>query len=85
MDRLPDSEIKLMGDQNRVEKLVESTVTYTLYKEGQFYVIENVPARVDEETGEQYFSPQTVEQLQTIIREGGKPSRFIRTPVYEFG
>jgi hypothetical protein len=84
MDRLQNSEVKIMNDLNRIEKLVDSTVTYTLYKDGQVYVIENVPARVDEETGEQYFSPQTVEQLQTIIRERRKPSRFIRTPVYEF-
>jgi hypothetical protein len=73
-----------MTNKTRVEKLVESTVTYTLFKDGQLYVIENVPARVDEETGEQYFSPQTVEQLQSIITEHRKPSRFIRTPVYEF-
>jgi YgiT-type zinc finger domain-containing protein len=73
-----------MSNQKRTEKLVESTVTYTLYKDGQLYVIENVPARVDEETGEQYFSPQTVEQLQSIIIEHRKPSRFIQTPVYDF-
>jgi hypothetical protein len=66
------------------EKLVEQKVTYTLFKDGQFYIIENVPARVDLETGEQYFSPQTVQQLQDIIRQHPKPSRVVETPVYSF-
>ncbi len=38
----------------------EQTVTYTLLKDGKFYIIENVPARVNEETGEQYFSPRFI-------------------------
>ena len=67
-----------------VEKMIERTVTYTLFKDDQIYIIENVPARVDEETGEQYFAPQTVEKLQIIIQEHRKPSRFIQAPVYEF-
>ena len=66
------------------ENLVAQKVTYTLFKDGQFYIIENVPARVDLETGEQYFSPQTVEQLQQIIKQHPKPSRVVQTPVYEF-
>jgi YgiT-type zinc finger domain-containing protein len=37
------------------EKLVERRVTYTVEREGKFYIIENVPARVNEETGEQFF------------------------------
>jgi hypothetical protein len=49
------------------ERLVEQRVTYTLKMEGKFYIIENVPARVDEETGEQFFAPSTVECLQETI------------------
>jgi YgiT-type zinc finger domain-containing protein len=66
------------------EKLVERKVTYTLLKDGQLYVVENVPARVNVETGEEYFSPQTVEQLQRIILEKRQPTRFIKAPVFEF-
>lgn len=68
----------------RGEKLIEQKVTYTLFMDGEVYIVENVPARVDEETGEQYFSPQTVERLQRIIWEGQKPKRVIQAPVYEF-
>jgi hypothetical protein len=66
------------------EKLVEQLVTYTLLKDDQVFIVENVPARVNLETGEQLFSPETVEQLQQIIREHRKPKRMLQTPVYEF-
>jgi hypothetical protein len=59
-------------------------VTYTLSKEDKIYVIENVPARVNVETGEQFFSPQTVERLQHIFWDERKPIRVIQTPVFEF-
>jgi len=73
-----------MATHARAEKLVKQKVTYTLFKDGQFYVIENVPARVNPETGEQFFSPQTVERLQDIILKQAKPTRFVQTPVFEF-
>ena len=66
------------------EKLVDRRVTYMLEHEGRFYIVENVPARVNEETGEQFFSPVTVERLQKTIWQSGKPSRIIETPVYEY-
>ena len=36
--------------------------------DGKFVIIENVPARVCEETGEQFFSPDTVQRLHTELR-----------------
>ena len=68
----------------REEKLVERRVTYTLEHEGKFYIVEKVPARVNEETGEQFFSPATVERLQKTILQKRKPDRVIQTPVYEY-
>ena len=44
-----------MATEIREERLVEQRVTYTLLKDGKLYVIENVPARVNLETGEQFF------------------------------
>ena len=52
---------------DRQPKLVEKTVTYGLEINGKLILVENVPALVDEETGEQFFSPSTVERLQEII------------------
>ena len=69
---------------NGEEKLVERRVTYTLEHLGKFYIVENVPARVNEKTGEQFFSPATVERLQKMILTPGKPNRVIQTPVYEY-
>ncbi len=66
------------------EQLSEQRVTYTLLKDGKFYIIENVPARVDVHSGAQYFSPQTAERLQTIIGGQRRPVRVLQTPVYEF-
>ncbi len=73
-----------MAAPTKNDKLVEQLVTYTLFKDDKFYIIENVPARLDGETGEQLFSPQTVERLQRIIWEQHVPSRVVETPVYEF-
>jgi hypothetical protein len=42
---------------------------------GQIFMIENVPARVNEETGEQLFAPSTVELIQ---RSPEKPRTFTK-------
>lgn len=66
------------------ETMVERKVRYTLEVEGKLIVIENVPARVCLETGEQFFSPETVERLQQMIWEQRKPKRVIEVPVFEY-
>lgn len=73
-----------MQPSRNKERLVERRVTYTLEVDGRLIVIENVPARVDEETGERFFSPEVVERIQQLIREGRPPSRVIETPVIDF-
>ena len=37
------------------ESMVETEVTYPLEQDGKFVLIEQVPARVCSETGEQFF------------------------------
>lgn len=66
------------------ETLVEKQVTYTLNLDGKIFLIDNVPARVNEETGEQFFSPSTVEQLQQTILDGKEPDHFVQVPVYNY-
>ncbi len=73
-----------MAGQQWDEKLVEQKVTYTLEMNGQIVIIENVPARVNMETGERLFSPDTVERLQKMVWKKKKPKRVIQVPVYEF-
>ncbi len=64
--------------------LVERKVTYALEADGEFYLIENVPARVNVETGEQYFSPKTVDRLQQVVVRHQQPDRTITLPVYAY-
>ncbi len=66
------------------DALTEQNFRYILEMDGRLYVIENVPARVNVETGEQYFSPETVERLHDIIRGQGKPARVMKTPVFDY-
>jgi YgiT-type zinc finger domain-containing protein len=66
------------------ERLVERTVTYMLEINGQLIVVENVPARVNLDTGEQLFSPQTVDHLQRMVWERSEPVRVMEVPVYEY-
>lgn len=66
------------------ETMIEMKVNYTLAYSGKFYIIEHVPARVCEETGEQFFSPETVEHIQALIKGGKRPDRVVETPVFEY-
>ena len=66
------------------ESLVEKRVTYALERNGKFFLVKNVPARVNEETGEKFFSPSTVEHLQQIILDEKQPDYVIETSVYSY-
>lgn len=65
------------------ETMVERRVSYTLEVQGKLVVVE-VPARVCLETGEPFFSPETVEKLQQMAWGKLQPKRTIQTPVYDF-
>ena len=60
-----------MMPDNKVwnETLVEQTVNYHIEIDGRHQLVENVPARVNVETGERYFAPETVERLQQAVWE----------------
>ncbi|MDE3001304.1 MAG: hypothetical protein OXU79_19685 [Gemmatimonadota bacterium] len=74
-----------MTDDSRWnETLVEEKVPYHIEFDGRLFLIENVPARVNVETGEKHFSPETVERLQQVVWERCRPVRTIETLVYEF-
>ncbi len=62
----------------------DELVTYMLELDGKIVVVEHVPARVDSQTGERFFVPETVERLQQVVWEQQQPTRIIETPVFEF-
>ena len=66
------------------DNLQERKITYTLEVNVQLIVVENVPARVNVETGEQLFSPETVERLQQMVWGQQRPARVMQVPVYNF-
>jgi YgiT-type zinc finger domain-containing protein len=82
MGRISSEEV--MTKQSPVETMENRQITYTIEVDGRMVVIEHVPARVCVETGEQFFSPETVERIQAIVRGERKPVRTMQTPVYEF-
>lgn len=61
------------------ETMMETEVRYLLERGGKFYIIEYVPARVCRETGEQLFSPETVEHIHSLIK-GEEASKSNRDP-----
>lgn len=73
-----------MTTQPGEEHLVERLVNYTIEVNGRIVLVDHVPARVNEETGERFFAPETVERLQEIIWSMNEPDRIIETPVFEF-
>jgi YgiT-type zinc finger domain-containing protein len=74
----------MIDNDNFRETMVDKQVTYILETDGKVFIIEHVPARVCQETGEQYFSPETVEVLQTTVWGKKRPKKVIETPVFEF-
>ena len=49
------------------EQLEEQMVTYHIEVAGKLVLVEHVPARVNIETGERYFSLETEERLQRAV------------------
>jgi hypothetical protein len=66
------------------EPLIDSHVRYILDLDGKLFVFENVPARVNTTTGEQFFSPATVRKIQEIALSSYSPTRTVQANVYEW-
>jgi hypothetical protein len=72
-----------MSNDHWDEPLESQMVTHRLELDGRFILIENMPARVNVETEERYFAPETMERLQRTVWEEHTPSRMVETPVFE--
>jgi len=84
VDKPENQENRIDGGLSMKETIANAEVTYTLEKDGKFFLVEHVPARVCVETGEQYFAPETVEHLQRLVITRKKPVKIVKTPVYEY-
>ena len=73
-----------MNSKTLQENMADRVVNYVLDIDGEIIIVENVPARVNLDTGERFFAPDTVERLQRIAWKREKPSRLIETPVFSY-
>lgn len=73
-----------MNFEQEEKQLVNKLVTYSVELNGELILVKNVPARVNQDTGEEFFSPETIVRLQDIILGDEKPLNSIQVPVYQF-
>ena len=73
-----------MSKESWEEKFHLELVTYSIELDGALILIENVPARVSDRTGEQLFAPDVVERIHEIVWSQQTPKRVIQAPVYEY-
>lgn len=65
-------------------KVQKNFISYTLFYEGHWIIVDNVPAKVCRQCGEKLFSPKTVERLQKIVWDKKSPSKKVQTPLYAY-
>lgn len=65
-------------------KVVKKKTSYSIFYEGHWLIVEDVPAKVCLQCGERLFDPDTVESLQKTVWSKRKPDKKIETPVFEF-
>jgi YgiT-type zinc finger domain-containing protein len=63
---------------------VKKKVTFSQEVNGVLEVVENVPAEVFTQCGDQLFDPKTVRALEKILRSKRKPTKTINVPVFDF-
>ena len=67
-----------MRDDPWNETLTEQTVTYHIEIEGRLVLVENVPARVNVETGERHYSPAGAKRSNVCSKPcGNGVDRFV--------
>ena len=61
----------------------ERLITYVQQYKGRVIIIENVPAEVCTQCGEQLLRPEVAERIQKIVWESPTPTRKAEIPVYD--
>jgi YgiT-type zinc finger domain-containing protein len=64
--------------------LSEKRVTVYRKRQGQVFVLENVPARVCQTCGERYFAAEVVQAMEKMMTEPAVPTRTMTVPVIAF-
>ena len=64
--------------------LSEKRVTVYRRRQGQVFVLENVPARVCQSCGERYFTADVVQTMERLMSEPAAQTRTMTVPVIAF-
>ena len=63
--------------------LISRSITFAQTKDGRFYVVTDVPALVCPHCGEQYLSPEVVDEIgETITHQ--EAAALLTVPLYHF-
>ncbi|WP_129633738.1 hypothetical protein [Candidatus Oscillochloris fontis] len=66
------------------ERFEYQDVTYILAFGEEIIIIEHVPARVNRDTGERFFAPETVARIHALLQSRTTPTKIVRAPVFDF-
>ena len=61
----------------------ERLIRYVQEYQGRIVIVENVPAEVCTQCGEQLLRPEIAEKIQRLIWEHPEPKRKAEVPVYD--
>lgn len=63
-------------------KTIYKKITYIQWYKGHLVAVENVPAEICQNCGEEYFSPDVADEVQKKIKSDSAP-KTIEIPVYQ--
>ena len=74
------SSCTICGSDERQKKLVDEVFRV----DGQYLLVDHIPANVCNRCGEETFSRETADRIRLLVRGKAKPSRSIAVKVFEF-
>ena len=74
------SNCTICGSDERQGKLVEEVFRI----DGQYVLVDHIPANVCNRCGEEAFSRETAERIRLLVRGEARPARSIAVKVFEF-
>ena len=66
-------------------KIVAQKVTFMYEQDGQFWVIQNVPAEVCVACGEKTFAPEIADEMLKFAKRRFEPVKLVEMPVFDYG
>ena len=61
----------------------EALIRYLQELDGRVVIIENVPADICAQCGEQLIKPEIAQKIQSLVWKGTAPKRKTQVPVYD--